>query len=82
MTKISTNYLKEDAFTLELLSASCRRNCRDNHDFSTVERPSLLSPNVLGGLGTYGCDCRDSHDFPTLEARKSTGVSCDNSFKV
>ncbi len=32
---------------LELLSTLCRWQCRDNHEFSTVDRPLLLCPSTV-----------------------------------
>ena len=35
-------FLLPTAYILELLSTACRRQCRDNREFSTVDMPSLL----------------------------------------
>ncbi len=45
-------------FSVELLSIPCRRQCRDNHEFSTVDRPSLLcqqKSRVLKALVNRKC---------------------------
>ncbi len=64
---------------LELLSTLCRRQCRDNREFSTVEMLSLLCRQKTVGLIMYPY-CRDSRDCrdlrgPTVDRQVSVATT-------